>query len=348
MINLSQAALENLIIHRVGNKLLEESVLLSDEETDLSSQPDLPEILRTYFTSAFKEPVYYHFHHVSSLDLNEIYTIAGALFKSRKGFAKKSKDIANILYEYSNHPKIKGGELYIAYFDACTINNETTDAIGIFKSENREHYLKVFQEDAYFGVNHDEGISLKRPDKACLIFNTKEEDGFRVCIMDTQNTGNEAQYWKDEFLKLKPVPDNYYQTQNYLTLAKDFVTGRLDDEFEISKADQIDYLNRSINYFKKNEQFNEQDFANDVFEHQEVITSFKKFKGDFQNDNDLRVVSEFEISAQAVKRQSRVFKSVLKLDRNFHIYIHGDKELIEKGVDPDGRKYYKIYYREES
>jgi hypothetical protein len=39
----------------------------------------------------------------------------------------------------------------------------------------------------------------------------------------------------------------------------------------------------------------------------------------------------FSISAEAVKKQSRVFKSVLKLDKNFHIYIHGDKELIERG-----------------
>ena len=52
----------------------------------------------------------------------------------------------------------------------------------------------------------------------------------------------------------------------------------------------------------------------------------------------------FSISTSAVKYQSRVFKSVLKLDNNFHIYIHGDKELIEKGTDNDGRKYYKIYY----
>ena len=345
--NLGTAELQKLIIHQVGNRLLEESVLLSDEVTDLTIQPDLSEILRTYFLSAFKEPVYYHFHHVSSLDLNEIYTIAQALFESRKGFVKKSKDIANILYEYSNHPKIKSGELYIAYFDECRINNETTDAIGIFKSENREHFLKVFQEDAYFGVNHDEGISLKKPDKACIIFNVKQAEGYRVCIVDNQSAGNEAQYWKDEFLKLKPVADNYFQTQNYLNLTKSYVTGRLDEEFEVSKADQIDYLNRSINYFKKNEQFNELDFENDVFEHQEVITSFKKFKGDFQNEQEVRVVSEFEISAQAVKRQSKVFKGVLKLDRNFHIYIHGDRELIEKGIDADGRKYYKIYYREE-
>ena len=43
----------------------------------------------------------------------------------------------------------------------------------------------------------------------------------------------------------------------------------------------------------------------------------------------------------------RVYKSVLKLDRNFHIYIHGNTDLIEKGIDDDGRKYYKIYYQEE-
>lgn len=342
------AELKKLVIHKVGNRLLEERVLLSDELTDLSGQPGLSDVLASWFLSPFREPVFHRFHHVSSLDLNEIYSITAALFASQKGFIKKSKDIANILYQYSNHPKIKAGELYVAYFEGCVFNNETTDGIGIFKSESKESFLKVFQEDAYFGITHDEGISLKKPDKACLILNVRKDEGYRVCILDNQTTGNEAQYWKDEFLKLKPVEDNYYQTEHYLTLAKDFVTGRLDEDFEVSKADQIDYLNRSINYFKTNEQFNEQDFANDVFEHKEVISSFKKFKKEYQNEHGSPVVGEFDISVHAVKRQSRVFKSVLKLDRNFHIYIHGDRELIEKGVDPDGRKYYKIYYKEES
>jgi hypothetical protein len=198
-----------------------------------------------------------------------------------------------------------------------------------------------------FKVNHDEGINTKKLDKGCLIFNVDPEEGYRVCIVDTQNSGNEAQYWKDEFLKLKSVSDNYYQTKNYLDLAKNYVTHRLDEDFEVSKADQIDYLNRSIEYFKKNEQFNEQDFAAAVFEHKEVITSFKKFKKDYQHEHDMNLVPEFDISLHAVKKQSKIFKSVLKLDRNFHIYIHGDKELIEKGVDEDGRKYYKLYYQQE-
>ncbi|MCC6583451.1 MAG: nucleoid-associated protein, partial [Chitinophagales bacterium] len=39
---------------------------------------------------------------------------------------------------------------------------------------------------------------------------------------------------------------------------------------------------------------------------------------------------------------------VLKLDRNFHIYIHGNTEMIQQGIDEDGRKFYKIFYQEES
>jgi hypothetical protein len=55
------------------------------------------------------------------------------------------------------------------------------------------------------------------------------------------------------------------------------------------------------------------------------------------------------ISGTAVKKQARVFKSVLKLDKNFHIYIHGNKELIEKGYDEQLQmNYYKVYFKEEN
>ena len=347
MVDFSQASLTKLIVHKVGNRLLEEKTSLSNVQIDITRHEELSNVLLSYFLTNFKDPVYYNFHHVSSLELNEIYTIASELFESTRGFVKKSKDIANILYEYSNHPKIKGGELYIGMFEGCRINNEEADVLGIFKSENKDTFIKVSEDEESFQINHDEGINIKKLDKGCLVFNVDAEEGYKVMIVDTQSA-TEAQYWKDEFLKLKPVADNYFQTKNYLSLAKSFVTDRLDEEFEVTKADQIDYLNRSIDYFKKNEQFNEKDFASAVFEHTEVIKSFKRFKSDFENEHDLDIVSEFDISTPAVKKQTKVFKSVLKLDRNFHIYIHGDKELIERGIDPDGRKYYKIYYNHET
>jgi hypothetical protein len=347
MFDASNARLKKLIIHRVGNKLLEDDLVLATHPIELDSK-EITQSLERYFVSSFRDPVFFQLDHPTSLDLNEVYSISSALFESPRSFVKKSQEFARILYEYATHPKIKTGELYVGFFEGCNFKNEEVEAIGIFKSETKENFLTLSQDENEFGISLLEGISLKKPEKGCLILNVEGDQGFRVLLIDGLGTSSDAQYWKDEFLKLKPVADNFYQTRNYLNLAKSFVTERLDEEFEVTKADQIDYLNRSLDYFKKNQQFNEKEFESEVFEHQSVIRSFKKFKDDFQDENELHIVSEFEISNPAVKKTAKVFKSVLKLDRNFHIYIHGDRDLIERGVDEDGRKYYKIYYSNES
>ena len=64
--------------------------------------------------------------------------------------------------------------------------------------------------------------------------------------------------------------------------------------------------------------------------------------------HEAQIDNQFDISAPAVSTQNRFFKSVLKLDKNFHVYIHGDRSKIERGMEADGRKFYKIYYREEN
>jgi hypothetical protein len=103
-----------------------------------------------------------------------------------------------------------------------------------------------------------------------------------------------------------------------------------------------------VQYFKENQEFNRAAFAEQVFQKEEVIESFQRFGQQYKNDRDVQFNDIFEISAHAVKKQARVFKSVLKLDKNFHIYIHGDRDKIEHGVDDKGRKFYKIYYEQES
>jgi hypothetical protein len=126
------------------------------------------------------------------------------------------------------------------------------------------------------------------------------------------------------------------------------VTQKLDDEFEMSKADKIDLLNRSMKYFKEKDTFNMDEFTGEVIGNPKAIESFKTFKSQYEQEFDSPIAETFEISDNAVKKQARVYKSVLKLDKNFHIYIHGDRELIEQGVENDGRKYYKIYFDQES
>ena len=120
------------------------------------------------------------------------------------------------------------------------------------------------------------------------------------------------------------------------------------EEFEVSKTDQIDYLNRSVDYFKTHESFDKDDFEKEVFQDKGVIKAFRNYDEIYRGNNDLELIDNFDISTQALKKQAKIFKSVLKLDKNFHIYIHGNKDMIEQGIEKDGRKFYKIYFKEES
>jgi hypothetical protein len=49
-----------------------------------------------------------------------------------------------------------------------------------------------------------------------------------------------------------------------------------------------------------------------------------------------------------VKKQAKAFKNVIKLDCNFHIYVHGGEGLIKKGYDEEtGMEYYQLYFKKE-
>jgi len=79
----------------------------------------------------------------------------------------------------------------------------------------------------------------------------------------------------------------------------------------------------------------------------ERIEAWDQHKTEYSRNTGTALPDNFGISNLAVQQNARYFKSVLKLDKNFHVYIHGDRSQISHGVDPDGRTYYKLYYDEE-
>ena len=106
MFDFSNAQLEQIAAHFVGNQTLE-------EELRLSSQPikDLDEsvlsLLQQYFTHPFKNTgVYFHLTHESDLKLNEVYAYASELFENKETFFEQSRKLAKHLYQKSTHPKI--------------------------------------------------------------------------------------------------------------------------------------------------------------------------------------------------------------------------------------------------
>lgn len=345
MLDFSNVSLQGVILHKTGNKAQEEELILSDHE--LTVDNTIRELLLEFFLGHFSEEAFYNFCDQDGLEYNEVYASAKAMFADPACLVEESKKIATKLFDAGTHPKIKSGDLYIAQFADLVVDGELVDGIGIFKSETKQDFLQISSGSDGFDIKIEEGINLNKIDKAALIYNTEEEFGYKINIIDTVNK-QEAQYWRNDFLGIEQRKDDFYQTQKYMELCKDFVKEVYNEEHEVEKPQQIAMLNKSANYFKENETFSKQDFEENVLQQPEVIEAFNEYQQQYAEEKKVEFKEDFGVSNNAAKKQQSKMKGVLKLDKNFHIYIHGDEGKIVKGVDPEtGMKFYQIYYENE-
>lgn len=353
------SSIESVALHRVGNKSTDEGYVLSEAPLKLTEQ--LQDVLIRYFLTPFKVEEYYNLFDENGVEMNRVYQCCGNIFADPECLMEESRHLARHLYDASTHANIKGGDLFVVYFSQCMLNGETMDAVGIFKSEQKESFLKVQHGEeqwstaendpsaqAAYTIEVHQGINPNKLDKGAIIFNTESDKGYIVSVVDATNKSIDAVYWKDTFLGLRQREDEYFNTHTEMQAYKKFVTDQLPQQFEnVSKADQADMLNRCSNYFKQNDNFDLQTFAEEVIAQPEVIDSFQQYRQQYQQENDVEMPDSYDISESAVKKQARAYKSVIKLDKNFHIYVHGNRELIEQGEEERG-KFYKVYYSEES
>lgn len=346
MIFTEQAQIKSIAVHKVGNKHLEEEIVFSNSHFSPNSEID--SLLKHYFLNPFKELQYHNFFHESAIEMNEVYSYSTKIFENPSVLYEESKNLAKHLYAQSNHPQIKPGEFYTVFFEGLIVEGIDTDAIGLFKSESKDTFLKIYPSGDNYEIEGDTGININKLDKGCLIFNIEKEHGYVVAAIDNLSKGNTAKYWIDNFLQLAPRKDEYYTTKETISLCKDFVQNQLPQEYNIDRADQAELLNKSSAYFKEQKQFDIEEYGNQVINHPDIIESFKNYKNQYEQTNDIQLADNFDISQNALKKQSKDFKTVLKLDRNFHVYIHGSRELIKNGFDEEtGMKFYQLFYKEE-
>ncbi len=334
--------IDSIVTHHIGNKLRDEGCFLSESVSMFDD--DTKSILQRYFINSLKTDILYKFTHTIDVKLNSIYSLLSDKYlnNSEESFVQMSQDIAKLLYNNSMHPKIKDGNLNVIRISNVLHNNNYTTAIGIFKSEMSVPFIKMNKCNEKYEINHEYGFEVNNIDKGCLIVNCA--DDYKILIIDNTNK-SEAQYWTNDFLNVTQCQDEYYNTQNVMNLAKSFIK-ELPNEFEVSRADQVDLANRTSKFFKEKDSFDMEEFANEVIEQPEVIESFNRYKEAYAQERDIEFTDSFAISDSAVKKGARALKSVIKLDKNFHIYIHGDRNKIENGEDEKG-KFYKVYYNEE-
>ncbi len=341
-----EITIRHIALHKVGNKTNDDGIRFSKAELDL--EDDILTLLQHYFLSPFKTESRFHLSHESDLSLNEVYSYARQIFEDPEKFFETSQSLAKHLYAQSLHPKIKSGEFYVVLFDNCIVEGVRTKALGLFKSESRETYLKVYPAKDTYTIDSDDGININKLDKGCLIYNLEQEEGFVVEAIDNLNK-SEAHFWFDEFLHLAERKDAYYQTEQALAMTKKFVTTYLPEKFEMDRADEAEMLNNSAKFFKENETFDLEAFADQVLDHPDLGETFKSYKSDYEEEYKIQIDDQFDISDKAIRKQAKNFKSVLKLDKNFSLYIHGDRRYIEKGYDEEKQmNFYKLFYNEEN
>ena len=301
----------------------------------------LPFLLRP-FSSVVQS---YRFNHHADISLNEINTYSQQIFTDEENFIETSQHIVKHLFEQSNHPHIKSGELYVAYLSDVLLDNKKTDAIGIFKSELKHDFLQLNEKGENIEIDILQGININKLDKGCLILNTNKEEGYKILSIDSNRY--DTKYWLENFLAVNALADETFYTKNYLkfcqNFAKDVVLPAED------KQQEVLFMNKAVNHFAKNDAFEESQFLNEVMENPELIPEFKHYKVEKGPKYSVEDVSNFNIANKAVSDARRKIKNVINLDTNVQIkmdFINPDsaEKFIEKGWDEERQMYYYLVY----
>ncbi len=345
MINLYLTQIESLSIHRIGNKSKNEGTFFSEQPYQMNDE--LNELLKEFFFKPFreKEENYFRFDHEVDLEYNELYNIASEVFENPGNIHKQSQRITKHLYDQSNHPHIKSGEVYVAYLSDVVVDNEKINAIGIFKSELKHDFLEFEEKESNLEILIRQGININKLDKGCLIINSHKEEGFKILSVDSNRY--DTKYWLENFLSVDALTDETFFTKKYLKFCQDFAKDVVLPAED--KKQEVMFMNRAVNHFAKNDEFEETSFLNEVMDNPELIPEFKHYKTEKGPKYSIEDVSTFPIANKAVSDARKKIKNVINLDTNIQIkmdFINPEsaEKFVEKGWDEEKQMYYYLVY----
>lgn len=350
MVVFTESTLQKCIIHTVGNQSDNNNFSLTDKPVILSDE--LEEMLHRFFIKPFKtNQSFYKFHHKSNdLARNDIYFRVKTIFENPDDFISESKEIAQYLQEKSLHPAIKNGECCIAFFENVIIEGEPVNAIGIFKFERKDTFLKLIHDTDKYNIKPEEGLNIEKSDKGCIIFETEKDSGYRLLLSDQNNY--DAKYWPEQFLNVKPDTNESYFTGKTFEAVNSFANEMV--EHNDSAPAKMEMLDRTAKYFDQKEAFNMDDFVEEVIQTDEYKEKFKNYKKEYDIQNELPETPEFKIDKDTSKKAVSKLNNTIKLDGQIQIKLNFNNEnqvnhYLEKGYDEKKQmNYYKVFFREEN
>jgi len=344
MINLDNAIISKCIVHKVGNSYASEQSVFSNLEMDLE-QHELLEIQKI-FTKNFKSPLKANrFMHPIDLNQNVMYKLVEDMFESDQNYLRNTKNIVKYLFEQSTHYSIKSGEIFIMNFEDVVHQDVLSNAIGIFKIENSTNFIKSDYHQNSISVFLDKGIVGRNIEKGCIVFNSDQHDGYIVYSYEKNNS--DTNYWNKNFLSIVKREDSFNTTSALLETYRDFVMNDISAE-SMSKKEKIEMITKSIEFVgEQEESLSVEEFIQTTLVDKGAQEQYKTYLDNYKEAYEVEMEDTLVVSKDAVKYQQKKFKKVIKLDKNFHIYVHTNDDLMETGIDELGRKYYKLYFDQE-
>jgi hypothetical protein len=280
------------------------------------------------------------FDHEVNIQLNPVRKLLLDYFRGVSNFHEMTVGVMKVLA--ASEKNISEGEVYMTAFDQIIYDQKPCQAVGIFKIDGKQSFIESSLMDDQLALTLTKGLGIKDLNKGALIILDQNE-----MILKVFQNHPDIKYWRHQFLMIRPLENEFYQTKNTLNLCKDFALKGLD---EMAKVDQVNLLNKTVDYFSEKQSFDQSEFEEEVLASTEVKAAFHSYKGDFEEKHQIEGMREqFEISKPAFKAAKKYIKSVIKLDRNFHVYVHGQRQEIERGYDEvRGKNYYKLYFDQES
>ncbi|NNE29713.1 MAG: nucleoid-associated protein [Saprospiraceae bacterium] len=343
MIRYNEIRMNELVVHRVGNKNRAEKNFLAAGVYNLNTE--VRAALLSFFLKGLKKSeLQYRFEMDERTGSNLLRDSAAKIFIDRESLYDESVHILNHLYDQSSHPNIKSGELFVVHFQDLLIDDELVEGVGIFKCERKMEFLKISSKGDFLNLQLENGMNLGRLDKGCLILNAMQGDNYRVISIDNNNYDTE--YWMRSFLGVEPVRDEFFATKSYMEMCNDFSEQVVAKRS--GKGDQMKFLSDSLDYLSEKDTFDYEEFKNSILAEEPLKRNFK----DFQQHYDFPETYQFEISQPAVTKNRKHLSNMIKLDTGFQIKLDHDsgasQSYLEKGFDSNkGLHYYKVYFNEE-
>ncbi len=242
MINGKEAMVEEFVLHRIGTEGAPS--ILSDYSAVLQGLEE-QEFLRKLFLKPFSTQAQTNefTEQVASVD-NALQGLCTELEKG-EDLVGISRSMAQHLIEVAEQHDVRTGDFFVVRFHGVEMGGAHYDGVGLYKFDDKDVFLESRAEGDKLAMQLKRGLGGRKPDQALLVLFTPLSHTLFV-IDDKPQTG----FWQRDFIGLQPKKDHVNSTRNLLEMTKNFITEQLPQDYEIPKADQIDLLNRSVQYFK--------------------------------------------------------------------------------------------------